>query len=133
MLAVARSKPYAEHVEWIESSAQTYRSQRRFDLVIMTGHAFQVLLRDSEMLAALETMQRHVKDGGRVAFETRNPHVDWVGAWSGQCRVLGDGRITEMIKITDRGASLSRSRLRIRLQAGRSPPTALCGFRHENT
>ena len=102
MLAVARSKPYAEHVEWIESSAQTYRSQRRFDLVIMTGHAFQVLLRDNEMLAALETMQRHLKDGGRVAFETRNPHIDWVGAWSGQCRVLGDGRITEMIKITDR-------------------------------
>src|SRR6476661_524833 len=49
MLAVARSKPYAEHVEWIESSAQTYRSQRRFDLVIMTGHAFKVMLSDNEM------------------------------------------------------------------------------------
>jgi len=24
-----------------------------------------------------------------------------VGAWTDQCRVLGDGRITEMIKVTD--------------------------------
>jgi len=100
MLAIARSKPYAEHVEWIESSAQEYRSQRRFDLVIMTGHAFQVLLCDNEMLAALETMQRHLKEGGRVAFESRNPHVDWVGAWTGRSRVLSDGQITETITIT---------------------------------
>src|ERR1700678_1465360 len=33
MLAVARSKPYAEQVEWVESSAQSYKAQRRFDLV----------------------------------------------------------------------------------------------------
>jgi 2-polyprenyl-3-methyl-5-hydroxy-6-metoxy-1,4-benzoquinol methylase len=101
MLALARSKPYAEHVEWVQCSAQDYSSQRHFDLVIMTGHAFQVLLRDDEMLATLETMQRHLNEGGRVAFETRNPHMDWVGAWTGQCRLLGDGRITEMIKVTD--------------------------------
>jgi len=114
MLAIARSKPYAEHVEWIESSAQEYRSQRRFDLVIMTGHAFQVLLRDNEMLAALETMQRHLKEGGRVAFESRNPHVDWVGAWTGRSRVLSDGQITETITITgaegpDRGTAPNTS------------------------
>jgi SAM-dependent methyltransferase len=41
MLALARNKPYAERVEWVDSSAQTYRSQRRFDLIVMTGHAFQ--------------------------------------------------------------------------------------------
>lgn len=100
MLAVASSKPYAEHVEWVEASAQDYRSQRRFDLVIMTGHAFQALLRDSDMLATLETMRRHLNEGGRVAFESRNPHIDWVGAWTGRCRVLADGQITETIAIT---------------------------------
>ena len=100
MLTVARSKRYAEHVEWVESSAQKYRSQRRFDLIVMTGHAFQVLLGDSEMLAVLETMQRHLKEGGRVAFESRNPRIDWVGAWTGRCRALGDGQITETIQIT---------------------------------
>jgi 2-polyprenyl-3-methyl-5-hydroxy-6-metoxy-1,4-benzoquinol methylase len=100
MLAVARSKRYAEHVEWIESSAQDYRSKRRFDLIVMTGHAFQVLLRDTEMLAVLETMQRHLKEGGTVAFESRNPRIDRVGEWTGRCRARGDGQITETIQIT---------------------------------
>jgi len=44
MLVVAKRKPSAEQVEWVESSAQTYRSERRFDLMVMTGHAFQILL-----------------------------------------------------------------------------------------
>jgi len=60
MLAVARSKPFAERVEWVQSSAQAYRSQRRFELIVMTGHVFQVFLTDAEVLAALETMRRHL-------------------------------------------------------------------------
>src|SRR5579864_8907866 len=38
MLAVARGKPDADQVEWVESSAQNYKSHRRFDLIVMTGH-----------------------------------------------------------------------------------------------
>jgi ubiquinone/menaquinone biosynthesis C-methylase UbiE len=100
MLAVAKSKSHSLCVEWIESSAQSYRSQRRFDLIVMTGHAFQVLLRDTEMLAALETMRCHLKERGRVAFEIRNPHMDWIGAWTARSRVLADARITEALSIT---------------------------------
>jgi SAM-dependent methyltransferase len=100
MLAVARSKPHSQSVEWIESSAQSYRSQRRFDLIVMTGHAFQVLLCDTEMLAALETMRCHLKERGRVAFEIRNPHMDWIGAWTARSRVLADAKITETLSIT---------------------------------
>jgi SAM-dependent methyltransferase len=100
MLAVARSKPHSQYVEWIESSAQIYRSQRRFDLIVMTGHAFQVLLRDTEMLAALKTMRCHLKERGRVAFEIRNPRMDWIGAWTARCRVLADATITETLSIT---------------------------------
>lgn len=87
MLAVARAKPNAEQVEWVEASAQNYRSQRRFDLVVMTGHAFQVLLTDADMLAALETMRSHLRERGRVAFETRNPRVDWAQEWSTRATV----------------------------------------------
>src|SRR6516164_7102590 len=39
MLVVARRKPHAEQVEWVETSAQSYKVDRRFDLVAMTGHA----------------------------------------------------------------------------------------------
>src|SRR5215472_8572385 len=44
MLAVAKRKRHAEQVEWVKSSAQSYRSRQRFDLIVMTGHAFQILL-----------------------------------------------------------------------------------------
>lgn len=103
MLAVAKSKPHAERVEWVESSAQSYRSGRRFDLIAMTGHAFQVLLTDADALAALETMRGHLKERGRVAFETRNPRVDWAGEWSARpplVRMLPGGQLVETLEIT---------------------------------
>jgi len=103
MLAVGRSKPYAEQVEWVEASAQTYRSQRRFDLIVMTGHAFQILLTDADALAVFETMRGHLKERGRVAFETRNPRVDWVGEWTAGpplVRMLPGGQLLETLEIT---------------------------------
>lgn len=100
MLEVARRKPYAERVEWVESSAETYRSQQRFDLIVMTGHAFQALLTDAEALAVLETMRRHLKERGRAAFESRNPRVDWVGEWAARSRMLSGGQLGESLNIT---------------------------------
>jgi SAM-dependent methyltransferase len=102
MLALARNKPYAERVEWVDSSAQTYRSQRRFDLIVMTGHAFQVLLTDADAMAALETMHCHLRQRGRAAFDTRNPRMDWVGEWRARTRVLSGGPITETLNIAGR-------------------------------
>lgn len=101
MLAVARSKPYAERVEWVECSAQTYRSEQHFDLIVMTGHAFQVLLTDADALAVLETMRLHLKLDGMVAFDTRNQRIDWVGEWTEGSRNLPGGQITETLNITD--------------------------------
>jgi 2-polyprenyl-3-methyl-5-hydroxy-6-metoxy-1,4-benzoquinol methylase len=100
MLAVARRKPHAEQVEWVESSAQCYKSQRRFDLIVMTGHAFQILLTDADALAVFETMRSHLKQRGRVAFETRNPRLDWASEWSGRVRTLPGGEILETLEIT---------------------------------
>jgi hypothetical protein len=105
MLAVARGKPHAEQVEWVESSAQSYKSQQRFDLVVMTGHAFQILLTDADALAVLETMRGHLKEGGRVAFETRNPSVDWVGEWAARpplVRTLPSGQLRETFEVTSK-------------------------------
>ncbi|MFK0294257.1 class I SAM-dependent methyltransferase [Streptomyces sp. NPDC090442] len=46
-----------------------------FDLVVMTGHAFQCLIGDAELRAALAAIHSALRDGGRFAFETRNPLV----------------------------------------------------------
>jgi len=103
MLAIARRKPHGEQVEWVECSAQAYRSNRRFDLIVMTGHAFQILLTDTDALAVLETMSGHLNQRGRVAFETRNPSMDWAGAWAARppvVRMLPDGELVETLEIS---------------------------------
>jgi len=103
MLAVARRKPHAERIEWVESTGQNYKAHRRFDLIVMTGHAFQVVLTDADALAVLETMRGHLKERGRIAFETRNPSVDWAAEWSGRQRLVGTvagGQLLETLEIT---------------------------------
>ena len=103
MLAVAKSKPLAEQVGWSESSAQRYKSQRRFDFVFMTGHAFQTLLTDADALAVFETMHAHLNRGGTVAFETRNPLIDWAAEWEGRSRFVvlaSGGELFETLHVT---------------------------------
>ena len=73
MLDVARNRPGAEAVVWVEGNALTLSLPTRFDLTILTGHVFQVFLSDDEASAVLGNTRRHVAPGGRLAFETRNP------------------------------------------------------------
>ncbi|MBS1183035.1 MAG: methyltransferase [Proteobacteria bacterium] len=81
MLEVAKAKPCGSQVDWVESAAQTFRSDARFDLIIMTGNAFQVFLEDDDILAVFTTMREHLAEGGVIAFETRNPAIDWPARW----------------------------------------------------
>jgi SAM-dependent methyltransferase len=128
MLAVARSKPHAEKVEWVESSAQSYKVHRRFDLIVMTGHAFQILLTDADALAVLGTMRGHLKERGRVAFETRNPRVDWVGEWSGRVRMLPGGQVLETLEITGEDGELISFQTSYRLPDGTLTTTSRLRF-----
>jgi ubiquinone/menaquinone biosynthesis C-methylase UbiE len=84
MLRVARGRAGAERVRWIDSDAADLTLETRFDLIIMTGHVFQVFLADDEVSAALRNLRRHLAPGGTLALETRNPLVeewrDWIPA-----------------------------------------------------
>lgn len=86
MLDLAQSKsqgnPGGEDITWAQGSAQDFQSDERFDLILMTGHAFQVLLRDEDIRAALQTMRAHLAPGGRISFDTRNPALDWGTRWN---------------------------------------------------
>ena len=78
MLDIARRRPGGDAVIWIESGAAELSVETRFDLIIMTGHVFQVFLDDAEVAAVLGNLRRHLAPGGRVAFETRNQAAqDW--------------------------------------------------------
>jgi ubiquinone/menaquinone biosynthesis C-methylase UbiE len=73
MLAVARRRG---DVEWVAGTAASMAFDREFDLAVMTGHAFQVLVSDEELRASLTAIRRALADGGRFGFETR------YGGWS---------------------------------------------------
>ncbi len=82
MLAVARKRPGADRVTWVQSTAQGLSLGEKFDLIIMTGHAFQVLQNDAEIAKALASLKAHLAPGGMLAFETRNPAVREWETWT---------------------------------------------------
>jgi predicted TPR repeat methyltransferase len=82
MLEIARRKPHGKDIEWVQSCAQKYQSGKLFDLIVMTGHAFQALLDDADVQATFTTMRKHLSSRGIVAFESRNPAIDWSARWN---------------------------------------------------
>ncbi len=73
MLTVARQRPGGEYVDWVEADARGVRLGRRFDLVVLTGHAFQVFLSDDDQRAVLASIAAHLAPQGRFIFDGRNP------------------------------------------------------------
>lgn len=73
MLEIARSRPGGDRVTWVEADARTVRLGRRFDLIVLTGHAFQVFLTDDDQRAVLATIAAHLAPAGRFIFDSRNP------------------------------------------------------------
>jgi ubiquinone/menaquinone biosynthesis C-methylase UbiE len=95
MLDVACKREGGERVHWVRSDAGGLSLAARFDLIIMTGHAFQKLLTNSEISAALRAFVRHLGPGGKLAFETRNPArrewETWIADFSRETVMLPDG------------------------------------------
>ncbi len=78
MLQIAQAAPGGDAVTWCEAAAGGLDLGERFDLVVMTGHAFQVFLTAGERLAALRAVARHLAPQGRFVFDSRNPvRAEW--------------------------------------------------------
>jgi len=70
MLALARRR---REIEWVLGDLQSAAWDGAFDLVVMTGHAFQAIVSDEDLRRAAAAVRRALKPGGCFAFETRNP------------------------------------------------------------
>ncbi len=81
-------------VDWILGDLGTVSFDSEFELVIMTGHVFQVFLTDDEIAAALTAVQAALADGGRYVFETRNPRLRPWEKWTNSAEVVAaDGAV----------------------------------------
>lgn len=106
MLDVARRRPGGGAVAWVRGRAQTLHLRDRFDLVVMTGHAFQTLLTDADIDTALARVSAHLSAGGRFAFDSRDPAFDWPARWSNARRTT-DGIVVVSTLTAWDGARLS--------------------------
>ncbi|WP_312861424.1 class I SAM-dependent methyltransferase [Segnochrobactrum spirostomi] len=82
MLDNARSRPGGAGVTWVEADARTVRLGRTFDLVVLTGHAFQVFLTEQDRAALLATIAVHLSPAGRFVFDSRNPAAEEWREWT---------------------------------------------------
>jgi SAM-dependent methyltransferase len=78
-LDVARAKPDAERVAWVQGDATALeRLGLAADLAVMTGNVAQVFVSDDDWARTLAAACACLRPGGWFAFETRRPEVrDW--------------------------------------------------------
>ncbi|MFF4112593.1 class I SAM-dependent methyltransferase [Streptomyces sp. NPDC001714] len=70
-------------VEWVLGDLRARRWEGHdFELVVMTGHAFQELLGDDDLRAALTAVRAALSLTGRFVFETRNPTARAWETWT---------------------------------------------------
>jgi SAM-dependent methyltransferase len=81
MLEIARERPGGDKVNWVHGDARTVRLGRRFDLLVLTGHAFQVFLTDQDLSEVLATIAAHLAPEGRFVFDSRNPAAEEWREW----------------------------------------------------
>ncbi len=79
MLEQARNR---RDVEWVHGDLASVDWSREFDLIVMTGHAFQVFVGDEQLRGSLAAIQSTLTDDGRFVFETRNPPARGWEAWT---------------------------------------------------
>ncbi|MFF9374414.1 class I SAM-dependent methyltransferase [Streptomyces griseoluteus] len=72
---LVRAREGAPDVEWVLGDTRSRAWQGEFALAVMTGHAFQQLVRDEDVRQCLGAVRAALAEGGRFVFETRNPEA----------------------------------------------------------
>ncbi|MEM9652448.1 MAG: class I SAM-dependent methyltransferase [Actinomycetota bacterium] len=71
-LAVARSKPGADRIRWIDGDAAAV-TERGLDAAVMTGNVAQVFTTDESWSGTLTALADVVRPNGHLIFEVRDP------------------------------------------------------------
>ncbi|MFY0661795.1 MAG: class I SAM-dependent methyltransferase [Shimia sp.] len=100
MVAFAREKPGAELIEWYVGRCCVVPKSRPFDFIFMTGHAFQCLLSDQDILRLYAEVVARLAPDGAFFAESRNPAVKAWERWqpenAGPPVALPEGRTVQV-------------------------------------
>lgn len=86
-------------IEWVLGDLHAAGWTAEFDLIVMTGHAFQALVSDEDLRDFMAAVRRALVPGGCFAFETRNPSVRAWECWTPENAVvveLPDGSLVQI-------------------------------------
>ena len=149
-LDVARAKPGAGRVTWIDGDASAIPAGAQVDAVTMTANVAQVFLTDEDWLGTLNAVHAALRPGGRLIFESRDPTrrawEEWTEERTRSTTVVpGVGPVTDWVQVTDVDGELvtfespnifeadgtvitSRSTLRFRSRAALEESLRAAGF-----
>jgi len=104
-LDVARAKPGADAVRWLEGDA-TKLPPLQVDLATMTGNVAQVFVTDEEWAATLAAVHAALRPGGHLVLETRVPEREAWREWTREAtrevtEVVGVGPVETWVEVTD--------------------------------
>lgn len=97
-LDLARAKPGAEAVRWVEGTSRVL-DDAAYDVVVMTSHVAQFVVTDEEWHDLLDDLHRALVPGGRLFFDTRDPADRAWERWPDEARRslrLADGSSVEV-------------------------------------
>jgi ubiquinone/menaquinone biosynthesis C-methylase UbiE len=109
MVEWARAQDGAERIDWHVGTVGDLPQAAGFDVVVMTGHAFQCLATEDAVRSTMAAVRVRLAPGGRFMFESRNPEARAWETWTpddvdvvqdatgGQVRVF-----TEVLAVADR-------------------------------
>lgn len=97
MLVRARRRP---DIEWVQGDLGSVGWCHEFELIVMTGHAFQVFVEDDELRVSLAAIRSALTADGRFVFETRNPLARGWESWTPDhaIQVEHNGSVVRMVR-----------------------------------
>lgn len=108
-VAVARTKPGAELVQWVVGTmvdvAANPAHRNNHDLATMTANVAQVFLEDAHWRSTLEAIHACLRPGGHVAFEARRPADRAWKRWTKELTrqvvdTPGEGPVESWVQVT---------------------------------
>lgn len=102
MLGIARRRPGTERVQWICGDSRSI-PQGEFDFALMTGNVAQHV-GDGDWSCTLTDLRAALREGGTLAFESRNPARRVWESWASEPvseRDTPHGRLREWIEASE--------------------------------
>ena len=103
-LTVARKKPGAHRVRWVDGDAAAVALTDR-DVAVMTGNTAQAISDPRQWAMTLRAIRTSLRPGGHLAFETRDPAARAWEHWTREAThrvsdIPGAGSVERWVEVT---------------------------------